>query len=109
MTAQEYIEMKCPTICSLIRELVERNQEKLDASGYIQFENSIQISPENRRVPVQFEWIDGIQFVKSDEVISIIVWISTKESEDITGFLLSEFAYEDKIEILENLLKLFGN
>ncbi len=108
MTAQEYIEMKIPTISSIIRELVEKNQEKLDSNGYIQFENSIQISPENRRVPVQFEWIDGIQLVSSDGIVSIIVWVSTKESEDIAGFLLSEFAYEDKIEILDNLLKLFG-
>jgi hypothetical protein len=107
MTAQEYIETKIPNIISLIRKLLERNQEKLDANGYIQFENSIQISPENRRIPVQFEWIDGIQLVRSGEIVSIIVWVSTKESEDITGFLLREFPDEDQVEILNQLLEVF--
>lgn len=107
MTAQDYIEMKTPTIVSLIRELLERNQEKLDASGYIQFENSIQISPENRRTPIEFYWIDGVQYMQNNG--DIIVFVSSEDSKDISGREISEFAYEDKIEILDSLLKLFGN
>lgn len=106
MTAQEFIEMKCPTICSIIRELLERNQEKLDASGYIQFETSIQISPENRRTPIEFYWIDGVQYMQNNG--DVFVFVSSEDSKDISSRELSEFAYEDKIEILENLLKLFG-
>ena len=107
MTAQDYIEMKTPTICSLIRELLERNQEKLDASGYIQFDESIQISPENRRTPIEFYWIDGVQYMQNNG--DIIVFVSSEDSKDISGREISEFAYEDKIEILDKLLKLFGN
>ena len=107
MTAQEYIDKNTKTLKQVIQELVEQNKSKLDKCGYIQFENSIQISPENRRVPVQFVWIDGIQLVRSGEIVSIIVWVSTKESEDITGFLLREFPDEDQVEILNQLLEVF--
>lgn len=107
MTAQDYIEMKIPTICSLIRELLEINQEKLDASGYIQFDESIQISPENRRTPIEFYWIDGVQYMQNNG--DIIVFVSSEDSKDISGREISEFAYEDKIEILDKILKLFGN
>ena len=106
MTAQEYIEMKSPTIVSLIRELLERNQEKLDASGYTQFEYSIQISAENRRTPIEFYWIDGVQYMQNNG--DVFVFVSSEDSKNISGREISEFAYEDKIEILENLLKLFG-
>ena len=108
MTAQEYIEKNIKTLSQVIQELVEYNKNKLDKCGYIQFNESIQISPENRRVPVQFEWIDGIQLISGDGIVSIIVWVSTKESEDITGFLLREFPNEDQVEILNQLLKVFG-
>jgi hypothetical protein len=45
--------------------------------------------------------------VRSGEIVSIIVWVSTKESEDITGFLLREFPDEDQVEILNQLLEVF--
>lgn len=106
MTAQEYIDKNTKTLNQVIQELVEHNKNKLDKCGYIQFNESIQISPENRRVPVQFEWIDGIQLI-SGGIVSIIVWVSTKFSQDITGFLLREFPDEDQVEILNQLLEVF--
>lgn len=106
MTAQEYIEMKTPTIICLIREMLERNQDKLDACGYIQFEFSIQISPENRTTPIEYYWIDGVQYMQNNG--DVFVFVSSEDSKDISSREISEFAEEDMIEILDNLLKLFG-
>lgn len=61
------------------RELLELANESismLDEDGYIQFEKSITL---NKETYPEYDWIDGIQLIDD----SIIVWLSTENSEDI--------------------------
>ena len=61
------------------RELLELANESismLDEDGYIQFEKSITLKKETYP---EYDWIDGIQLIDD----SIVVWLSTENSEDI--------------------------
>lgn len=61
------------------QELLELANESItmfDEDGYIQFEKSIAL---NKKTYPEYDWIDGIQLVDD----SILVWLSTENSEDI--------------------------
>ena len=58
-------------------ELVSKESITMfDECGYIQFEKSIAL---NKKTYPEYDWIDGIQLVDD----SIVVWLSTENSEDI--------------------------
>ena len=57
-------------------ELANENISMLDEDGYIQFEKSIAL---DKTTYPEYDWIDGIQLVDD----SIVVWLSTENSEDI--------------------------
>ena len=57
-------------------ELANENFSMLDEDGYIQFEKSIALDKETYP---EYDWIDGIQLIDD----SIVVWLSTENSEDI--------------------------
>ena len=57
-------------------ELANENISMFDEDRYIQFEKSITL---NKETYPEYDWIDGIQLVDD----SIVVWLSTENSEDI--------------------------
>lgn len=59
-------------------ELANENISMFDEDGYIQFEKSIAL---NKTTYPEYDWIDGIQVIDDND--SIVVWLSTENSEDI--------------------------
>jgi PAS domain-containing protein len=75
------------------RELIELANESIamfDEDGYIQFEKSIAL---NKTTYPEYDWIDGIQLVDD----SIVVWLSTENSE---GIFISDIFSSD-IELFD--------
>ena len=86
------------------RELIELANESIamfDEDGYIQFEKSIAL---NKTTYPEYDWIDGIQLVDD----SIVVWLSTENSEDIFSSdieLFDEHTIDEMKSALQHTIK----
>ena len=83
-------------------ELIELVYETIcifNEDNYLQFEKSISLDKETYP---EYDWIDGIQLVDN----SIVVWLSTENSEDVFSFDImdiEEFDAETIGEIIDAL------
>ena len=80
-------------------ELIELVYETIcifNEDNYLQFEKSISLDKE---AYPEFDWIDGIQLVGN----SIVVWLSTENSEDVFSLDIEEFDAETIGEIIDAL------
>jgi intracellular sulfur oxidation DsrE/DsrF family protein len=88
------------------QELLELANESItmfDEDGYIQFEKSIAL---NKTTYPEYDWIDGIQLVEDND--SIVVWLSTENSEDIFSSdieLFDEHTIDEMKSALQNTIK----
>ena len=86
------------------QELLELANESItmfDEDGYIQFEKSIAL---NKETYPEYDWIDGIQLVDD----SIVVWLSTENSEDIFNSdieLFDEYTIDEMKSALQHTIK----
>ena len=80
-------------------ELIELAYENIgifNEDNYLQFEKSISLDKETYP---EYDWIDGIQLVGN----SIVVWLSTENSEDVFSLDIEEFDAETIGEIIDAL------
>lgn len=80
-------------------ELIELVYETIyifNEDNYLQFEKSISLDKETYP---EYDWIDGIQLVGN----SIVVWLSTENSEDVFSLDIEEFDAETIGEIIDAL------
>lgn len=66
----------------VVKKLLERNKEKLDTSGYIQFDKSIALKNtfvSERNKNFNFKWVDGLQLLPE----GVKVWFSSDDTTDI--------------------------
>lgn len=66
----------------VVKKLLERNKEKLDTSGYIQFDKSIELKNtfvSERNKNFNFKWVDGLQLLPE----GVKVWFSSENTTDI--------------------------
>lgn len=66
----------------VVKKLLERNKEKLDTSGYIQFDKSIELKNtfvSERNKNFNFKWVDGLQLLPE----GVKVWFSSEDTTDI--------------------------
>ena len=66
----------------VVKKLLERNKEKLDTSGYIQFDKSIELKNtfvSERNKNFNFKWVDGLQLLPE----GVKVWFSSDDTTDI--------------------------
>jgi hypothetical protein len=66
----------------VVKKLLERNKEKLDTSGYIQFNKSIELKNtfvSERNKNFNFKWVDGLQLLPE----GVKVWFSSDDTTDI--------------------------
>ena len=86
------------------RELIELANESItmfDEDGYIQFDKSIAL---DKTTYPEYDWIDGIQLVDD----SIVVWLSTENSEDIFSSdieLFDEHTIDEMKSALQHTIK----
>ena len=65
----------------VVKKLLERNKEKLDTSGYIHFNKSIELKipfVSERNKYFKFKWVDGLQLLPE----GVKVWFSSENSTD---------------------------
>ena len=80
-------------------ELIELSYEAIcifNEDHYLQFEKSVLLDKETYP---EYDWIDGIQLVDN----SIVVWLSTENSEDVFSLDIEEFDAETIGEIIDAL------
>ena len=80
-------------------ELIELAYETIcifNEDNYLQFEKSVSLDKETYP---EYDWIDGIQLVGN----SIVVWLSTENSEDVFSLDIEEFDAETIGEIIDAL------
>ena len=80
-------------------ELIELVYETIcifNEDNYLQFEKSISL---DKATYPEYDWIDGIQLVDN----SIVVWLSTENSEDVFSLDIEEFDAETIGEIIDAL------
>lgn len=66
----------------VVKKLLESNKEKLDTSGYIQFNKSIELKNpfvSERNKYFNFKWVDGLQLLPE----GVKVWFSSENTTDI--------------------------
>ena len=66
----------------VVKKLLESNKEKLDTSGYIQFNKSIELKNpfvSERNKNFNFKWVDGLQLLPD----GVKVWFSSEDTTDI--------------------------
>lgn len=66
----------------VVKKLLESNKEKLDTSGYIQFNKSIELKNpfvSERNKFFNFKWVDGLQLLPE----GVKVWFSSENTTDI--------------------------
>lgn len=66
----------------VVKKLLESNKEKLDTSGYIQFDKSIELKNtfvSERNKNFNFKWVDGLQLLPE----GVKVWFSSDDTTDI--------------------------
>jgi hypothetical protein len=92
----------------VVKKLLERNKEKLDTSGYIQFNKSIELKNtfvSERNKNFNFKWVDGLQLLPE----GVKVWFSSDDTTDIIWEHLHLIEDENLIneikKTLENMLE----
>lgn len=92
----------------VVKKLLERNKEKLDTSGYIQFDKSIELKNtfvSERNKNFNFKWVDGLQLLPD----GVKVWFSSEDTTDIIWEHLHLIEDENLIneikKTLENMLE----
>lgn len=92
----------------VVKKLLENNKQKLDESGYIQFDKSIVLKNSfvgEQNKLFKLHWVDGVQLLPQ----GVKVWFSTENSGDIVWEYLHLIEDENLInEIqkkLENMLE----
>ena len=92
----------------VVKKLLERNKEKLDTSGYIQFDKSIELKNtfvSERNKNFNFKWVDGLQLLPE----GVKVWFSSDDTTDIIWEHLHLIEDENLIneikKTLENMLE----
>jgi hypothetical protein len=94
----------------VVKKLLENNKEKLDTSGYIQFDKSIElkksfiVSKQNEHFDLK--WVDGLQLLPE----GVKVWFSSENTTDIIWEYLHLIENENLInEIKKTLNNMLGN
>ena len=92
----------------VVKKLLESNKEKLDTSGYIQFNKSIELKNtfvSERNKNFNFKWVDGLQLLPE----GVKVWFSSDDTTDIIWEHLHLIEDENLIneikKTLENMLE----
>lgn len=92
----------------VVKKLLERNKEKLDTSGYIQFDKSIELKNtfvSERNKNFNFKWVDGLQLLPD----GVKVWFSSEDTTDIIWEHLHLIEDENLIneikQTLDNMLE----
>ena len=92
----------------VVKKLLESNKEKLDTSGYIQFNKSIELKNtfvSERNKNFNFKWVDGLQLLPE----GVKVWFSSEDTTDIIWEHLHLIKDENLIneikKTLENMLE----
>ena len=92
----------------VVKKLLERNKEKLDTSGYIQFDKSIELKNtfvSERNKNFNLKWVDGLQLLPE----GVKVWFSSDDTTDIIWEHLHLIEDENLIneikKTLENMLE----
>ena len=92
----------------VVKKTLESNKEKLDTSGYIQFNKSIELKNtfvSERNKNFNFKWVDGLQLLPE----GVKVWFSSEDTTDIIWEHLHLIEDENLIneikKTLENMLE----
>lgn len=92
----------------VVKKVLESNKDRLDTSGYIQFNKSIELKNtfvSERNKNFNFKWVDGLQLLP--EVVK--VWFSSDDTTDIIWEHLHLIEDENLIneikKTLENMLE----
>lgn len=92
----------------VVKKLLESNKQKLDASGYIQFNKSIlleNVFVSERNKNFNFNWVDGLQLLPE----GVKVWFSSADTADIIWEYLHLIENENLInEIKQKLENMLG-
>lgn len=89
----------------VVKKLLERNKEKLDTSGYIQFDKSIELKNtfvSERNKNFNFKWVDGLQLLPD----GVKVWFS---SEDTTDIIWEHLHLIEDENLINEIKKVFEN
>jgi hypothetical protein len=89
----------------VVKKLLERNKEKLDTSGYIQFNKSIELKNtfvSERNKNFNFKWVDGLQLLPE----GVKVWFS---SEDTTDIIWEHLHLIEDENLINEIKKTFEN
>lgn len=89
----------------VVKKLLERNKEKLDTSGYIQFDKSIELKNtfvSERNKNFNFKWVDGLQLLPE----GVKVWFS---SEDTTDIIWEHLHLIEDENLINEIKKTFEN
>lgn len=92
----------------VVKKTLESNKQKLDTSGYIQFNKSIELKNafvSERNKNFNFKWVDGLQLLPE----GVKVWFSSENTTDIIWEHLHLIEDENLIneikKTLENMLE----
>ena len=92
----------------VVKKTLESNKQKLDTSGYIQFNKSIELKNafvSERNKNFNFKWVDGLQLLPE----GVKVWFSSDDTTDIIWEHLHLIEDENLIneikKTLENMLE----
>jgi hypothetical protein len=92
----------------VVKKLLESNKDRLDTSGYIQFDKSIELKNtfvSERNKNFNFKWVDGLQLLPD----GVKVWFSSEDTTDIIWEHLHLIEDENLIneikKTLENMLE----
>lgn len=89
----------------VVKKLLERNKEKLDTSGYIQFDKSIELKNafvSERNKYFKFKWVDGLQLLPE----GVKVWFS---SEDTTNIIWEHLHLIEDENLINEIKQTFEN
>jgi hypothetical protein len=92
----------------VVKKVLESNKDRLDTSGYIQFNKSIELKNtfvSERNKNFNFKWVDGLQLLPE----GVKVWFSSEDTTDIIWEHLHLIEDENLIneikKTLENMLE----
>jgi hypothetical protein len=89
----------------VVKKLLESNKDRLDTSGYIQFDKSIELKNtfvSERNKNFNFKWVDGLQLLPD----GVKVWFS---SEDTTDIIWEHLHLIEDENLINEIKKTFEN
>lgn len=89
----------------VVKKLLESNKQKLDTSGYIQFDKSIELKNpfvSERNKYFNFKWVDGLQLLPE----GVKVWFS---SEDTTNIIWEHLHLIEDENLINEIKQTFEN